>query len=212
MSRENMPGQRRYRENTYSSKTEATAKTKTRRAAWLFFSAWVAFITVPLAALAAAHMAALPVAKEAVASKPADGWKLVHVLSEDCSCSRSVMDYLLERRRSPDFEEEVILLGERSELEDELAAAGFQVQVVEAESFCAQFASEGVPFFQVIEGDAAPRYSGAYFDSAYRGKGGFLDLSTLQRLQAGGLVVNRPVYGCPTSDRLKRMLDPFSLK
>lgn len=207
-----MPIQRTTKEDACPANSESSDKKKMSRLAWLFFAFWAGVITAPLAALATAHMATLPVATKSVTPNPTNGWKLVHVLSEECSCSRSVMDYLLERGSSDGIAEEIVLLGESSQLRESLVEAGYAVQLVDPESFCTQFQSEGVPFFQILEGDAPPRYSGAYFKNAYRGTSGFLDLSTLEHLQAGGLVVNRPVYGCPTSDRLKRMLDPFKLK
>lgn len=137
---------------------------------------------------------------------------MVHVLAEDCPCSLSVLGYLLERGSSADFFEEVVLVDGTEVLMLRLREAGFRVSALAAEQLCGDFGSEGVPFFQVLDDADAPRYSGAYFDSAFRAKSGFLDLATVSHLKAGGLVLNRPVYGCATSDRLKAVLDPFKLK
>ncbi|MBC2606760.1 hypothetical protein [Pelagicoccus albus] len=160
-------------------------------------------------------MAVLPVATDSVSSfveGDSEDWGLVHVLAEECPCSRSVLDYLLERGANSGVREEVILLDATDESVEKLRELGFLVSTADSEGFCSRFGSEGVPFFQVVEGGAKPSYSGAYFDNAFRATGGFLDLKTLSRLQGGGIVVNRPVYGCATSDRLKAVLDPLGLK
>ncbi|MDQ8182689.1 hypothetical protein QEH57_18610 [Pelagicoccus sp. SDUM812005] len=189
---------------------------KMRRKALLMggFSLWAASISIPLGLFSAAHQAVLPVAQQSLraASAVGDDWSLVHVVAEDCACSRSVMDYLVERGVSSDYSEEVILVGGGETFASRLEAAGFSVSEVEAEQLCSVSGAEGVPFFQVARGAEEPSYSGAYFASAFRGGNGFLDLSTADRLAAGGLVLSRPVYGCPTSERLKSILDPFGLK
>lgn len=179
------------------------------------FVLWVAVISIPLGLFSASHQAVLPVAVESLVGGTGDaieGWSVVHVLAEDCPCSRSVMDYLLERGRSKEFSEEVILVDGSEERANLLREVGFVVSSVESGQLCEDFGSEGVPFFQVVEGSSKPAYSGAYFGSAFRGTNGFLDLSTASRLKGGGFVFNRPVYGCATSDRLKAILDPFGLK
>ncbi|MDQ8187012.1 hypothetical protein [Pelagicoccus sp. SDUM812002] len=190
---------------------------KRRRTAFMAggFALWAVSISIPLGLFSAAHQAVLPVTQESLRegiSASQDGWALVHVLAEDCACSRSVLEYLLERGSSSDYAEEVILVDGSEYLANRLTTAGFTVSKVEAEQLCSDFGSEGVPFFQVVEGGKEPAYSGAYFNSAFRGTNGFLDLSTAERLSSGGFVLSRPVYGCATSERLKAVLDPFGLK
>ncbi|MBD5778922.1 hypothetical protein IEN85_05415 [Pelagicoccus sp. NFK12] len=178
------------------------------------FVLWTGAISVPLGLFSAAHRAVLPVAKESlqVSSSGEEQWTIVHVLAEDCACSRSVIDYLVDRGPSEAFAEEVTLVGGGSEAAERLRRQGYLVATVEGEQLCADFGSEGVPFFQVVKGGSEPSYSGAYFDGAFRGDAGFQDLRTASRLAAGGFVLSRPVYGCPTSERLKSVLDPFGWK
>ncbi len=180
-----------------------------------FFAFWAASISIPLGLFSAAHQAVLPVAQKSLAPDSiieGGKWGLVHVLAEDCPCSRSVLEYLVERGSSGALVEEVILLDASEQASARLRAAGFSVSSVEGEELCSAFGSEGVPFFQVVKGEGDPEYSGAYFDTAFRANSGFRDLSTAERLQSGGFVFNRPVYGCATSDRLKAVLDPLGLK
>ena len=175
---------------------------------------WVVSITVPLGLFSAAHMAALPVAEKAVTKAVGGGsaWRIVHVLAEECPCSRSVLEYLEVRGAQEGIVEEVILLDGRAATVSRLRALDFEVSTAEAESFCTNFGSEGVPFFQVVNGFESPSYSGAYFDSAHRGRSGFLDLSIYSLVKGGGEVTNRPVFGCATSERLRELLDPLGLK
>lgn len=209
MTTENITGGR-----TVSGERTATPR-RGRLIGFAFLGLWAVSITIPLGLFSAAHMAVLPVAKESVsgqAEMSGSGWGIVHVLSEDCSCSRSVLEYLLERKSKVQMAEEVVLLDASDGSLDLLRAAGFLVSTAESENFCSAYGSEGVPFFQVLTPEDETAYSGAYFDSAYRGTSGFLDLETLDRLKAGGLVFDRPVFGCATSDRLKSILDPFGFK
>lgn len=183
--------------------------------AFALFSLWALGISVPLGLFSASHMAVLPVAEGAVStggSGSAGEWSMVHVISEECPCSRGVARYLLARGALEGVEEEIVLLGGSDETSRALRAAGFAVSTADAEEFCAQFGSEGVPFFQVIDDGDEAAYSGSYFDSAFRGNEGFLDLETFRRLRSGGFVIGRPVYGCATSERLKSVLDPFGFK
>ncbi|EDY84835.1 hypothetical protein VDG1235_4468 [Verrucomicrobiia bacterium DG1235] len=194
---------------------DSSRKATRKVLAFLGFLVWAGAITIPLGLFSAAHMAVLPVAKDAIATSDAAAkgeWAIVHVLSEDCACSRGVLEYLLERGRTEGVSEEVVVLDGDAKVLERLRASGFVAVSVDAESFCSSYESEGVPFFQVRDVSTEAVYSGAYFDSAYRGNSGFLDLSTTKRLQSGGFVHDRPVYGCPTSERLRAILDPFGLK
>lgn len=180
----------------------------------LFACVWAVSISVPLGLFSASHMAALPVAEEVAvdSGEVAGEWRIVHVLAEECACSRSVIEYLLDRGSAGEMQEDVVLLDGSRELVSRLRSGGFRVTTVEAEDFCESLGSEGVPFFQVVEGGESPRYSGAYFDSAFRATSGFLDLKTYSLIKDGGFVLSRPVFGCATSERLKSLLDPLGLK
>lgn len=181
---------------------------------WAYFCIWVLVTTAPLIFFKASHLIALPASEISMLSdvNESDGWSIVHVLSEECACSRSVIEYLEGRSVSAGILEEIVLLDGREATFGALSGEGFAVRSIESEAMCQGFGAEGVPFFQVIGPDGNVAYSGAYFKGNARGGSDFLDLATLVQAQAGDVVFARPVFGCPTSNRLKAQLDPFSLK
>lgn len=189
-------------------------KTRVQFGAWAFFCIWALVTTVPLIFFKASHLIALPASEVSMLSEvnQSNGWSIVHVLSEECACSRGVIEYLQGRSVPAGLLEEVVLLDGREATFSGLSGKGFEVRSINGESMCQSFGAEGVPFFQVIRPDGEVAYSGAYFNGNARGTSGFLDLSTLAQVQLGNRLDTRPVFGCPTSNRLKAKLDPFSLK
>lgn len=179
-----------------------------------FTGLWVVGITVPLALFCVSHLVALPIARTPVtlsSNAEKTDWRIVHVLSEECVCSQGVLEYLKARGTVEGREEEVVLVNSSETMMKELRSLGYAATLVEAESFCGAFGAEGVPFFQVLDKDSL-KYSGAYFDGVYREGSAFLDLPTLKKLADGRSVKERPVYGCPTSKRLRTLLDPFGFR
>ncbi|MDQ8204097.1 hypothetical protein QEH54_13810 [Pelagicoccus sp. SDUM812003] len=179
---------------------------------WFALGVWIVLVSIPLSYFSAAHLTSLPIAKQPLSSSLDGRWRIMHVLGESCACSRSVLDYLQRRGALSDVAEETLLLEARPGSLEGLRQAGFLANGGDAEALCAGYGAEGVPFFQILRPDGEVAYSGSYFDGMARPTSGFLDVDTLRTLRSGGWVPERPVYGCPTSDRLRTRLDPFGLK
>lgn len=186
-----------------------------RARVWLLLVGWLGFVTIPLSYFSAAHFSPLPVAKEALVSGEggeSESWRIVHVLAESCGCSRDVMAYLEEREKQDGVFEEIWLIDGNVDRVERLERAGYAVSLFEAEALCVSFGAEGVPFFQVIAPDGEVRYSGSYYDGRSRAGVGVSDLAIYEASRSGQLVEGKPVYGCPTSERLRSRLDPLGLK
>lgn len=181
---------------------------------WLVLSVWCVAVSLPIAYMMAGHMVSLPIARSAIelpdsAVRPSE-WRITHVLSDQCLCSRNVIEYLSARNPSDGIEEWVALLDSGSETANELRALGFQVIEANGEAFRADYGSEGVPYFQIKDSEGSLRFSGGYAPSGSIGQ--LSDLDTLERMRRGASVEEMPVIGCATSERLKSALDPFSFK
>lgn len=187
-----------------------------RRAwSWIALSLWACLVTVPISYLMAGHLVGLPVTNQAIAltaSTNSTDWRILHILSEDCGCSRNVLNYLLERGKELQTEESVILVNGSNATRSALEQRGFHVILSNPTELAAQYGSEGVPFFQVTSPDNTLWYSGAYQDMRSRSSSRFLDLQLLAESQSGIRSNDLPVIGCATSERLKRVMDPLSLK
>ncbi len=178
---------------------------------------WAILVFVPIGYLMSEHYVVLPVAEERIEfahSIPteASAWKILHVLGEDCKCSRDVLAYLEERGISSAASEAILLLGGKLETKLSLESRGFIVEISDAEELCVSYGSEGVPYFQISDETNVMRYSGAYSKMGYSTTRGYLDLKNLELAKQGIETPNLPVLGCATSRRLRGALDPLALK
>ena len=166
--------------------------------------------------LMGSHLAVLPVASEAIAiSAPEEAsksWKVLHVLSEECGCSRDVIEYLLSRGPVSGTSETILLLDGSERTRLALGEAGFQTTQFDAERLCGLYGSEGVPYFQIVSPSKELIYSGGYLENQYSARKSYSDISILSKARSGLKTAAQPVVGCATSQRLKKSLDPFSLK
>ena len=145
-----------------------------------------------------------------------DGWKLVHVLYEDCGCSDRVADHLLSPGRNSSAEEWVLLVGAASprnlpsRLDADLSGLGFHTHALTADELHAQFDVESAPLFVALDPTDRVRYLGGY---TTRKQGlGYQDIATLRALRAGASPPPLPVFGCGVSEGLRSTLDPLGLQ
>jgi hypothetical protein len=180
---------------------------------------------VPSSYLLAGHLLTLPRPDQSEVLRAAlrdrrvpgnpDRWTALHVLYADCGCSRRILDHLLERRALPGLDERIVLvLGEdeteAGALRPPALAAGFTFEVLTPEDLEARLGVESSPLLVIADPAGAARYVGGYTD---RKRGPDIeDAAILARLRQGERVAPLPVFGCATSKKLQRKLDPLSLK
>jgi hypothetical protein len=182
---------------------------------WVGLLGWFIVVSAPIAYMMAGHTVSLPSARSAIvlgdaSNASTESWSLVHVLSDQCQCSQDVLEYLTSRGSLKDVEELVVLIDSAGNSAEKLSRLGYRVWETGAEEFCVTYGSEGVPYFQIKDSNSSLKYSGGYSSPAMPRK--YFDLHFLKRARLGFEIPPEPVIGCATSDRLKSILDPFSLK
>lgn len=188
--------------------------------------AWLVGMLALGATLAARHLIALPVAdvhdaRLAVGvarlwDHPAapGTWRAVHVLSRACRCSQRTLAYLVAGPRPAHLEERVLLIDPDREPAPELAelvAAGMPARVMSPDELTAQLGLEAAPVLVLIAPAGEVAYVGGY--TRRKQSGLYEDREILAALQAqpGRTTAGLPVFGCPTSERLARLLDPLGV-
>lgn len=192
-----------------------------RKLALVALAAWLAGGTLLGGLLLVRHLVALPVPDRddlALAAAirqllPPSGGRLraIHVLYRECACSRRTIAHLLERRALPAADELVLAVDDdgRAAPEDAaLRAAGFAVRVVTPTALRARLGLEAAPVLIVARPGGQLAYLGGYNrHKQTRAE----DVELLAELGRGGDAPALPVFGCPTSARLARALDPLGL-
>lgn len=139
-----------------------------------------------------------------------DRWLVSHFLYADCPCSRKVLDYVVHREPLANVNERIVLIGHPQPTELEAAQAKFSVELISPEALLAQYGVESAPLLVVTDRDGTIKYAGGY---THRKQGlDYQDQSIVRQLVAGSQVDSLPLYGCAVSQRLKRIIDPMSLK
>jgi hypothetical protein len=186
---------------------------------WIPLAIWFVATASVLSALAIGHWFTLPHPDREDArlttgiralAGDADGWAMVHVLYTECRCSQRIFDHLVDGARPADVRETVVLVGDDHGVAARLAARGYRVVPVAAEALAARYGIEGVPLLVVLDPAHHIRYSGGY-TTRLQGPD-IQDVAIVRGLQATGVAVPLPVYGCATSRRLQRLADPLAIK
>lgn len=161
------------------------------------------------------HWAALPTGARHYAGAlaalfPAGGWRVVHVLGEDCGCSAQVgarLDLSLAARQH------VLLVGETAASSHErtaLESRGLPVTALTAAELEQRFGLTAAPTLLILNPAGRLNYEGGYTDRK-RGAAPATD-HILANLQRHIPVAPLPVFGCALTAKLRETLDPLGLK
>jgi hypothetical protein len=188
---------------------------------WTPLTIWFSGIVVLMAALAIGHQYALaPLDRRdarlsaglAQLLSDARGWAAIHVLYTECRCSQRIFAHLRTSRRPADLHELVLLVGDDRDraIATPLAARGFELVSVAAETLAARFGIEGAPTFVLVDPARSVRYLGGY---TRRQQGPDIrDLAIVRQVRQGDELPDLPVFGCAVSQRLKAVFDPFAIR
>ena len=143
--------------------------------------------------------------------QPAAEWRAFHVMYRACPCSRRTIAHLLASDRPPQLRETVILVDDQGATapEDALLRARFDVVVVTPEQLRTRFHLEAAPVLVVVQPDARVRYVGGY--NRHKQSAAYEDAAIVAELRRDADAPVLPVFGCPTSERLARIVDPLNL-
>lgn len=191
------------------------------RRAWVAVAlvGWLLVTTALGALLLAKHELAMPVPaptdpvlRAAVAARASgDAWLAVHVVYPACPCARRVLAHLQERAHPPGVVERVVLVAEHPDaaLADRLRLRGYLVEHVTPRELAATWHVEATPLLVVAAPGGELRYAGGY---GRRKQSPIIeDLAIVAMLQRSSIRDPLPVFGCATSRRLARAVDPLGL-
>jgi hypothetical protein len=153
---------------------------------------WVAILITQIGTWSAAHAIPLQSAGLSVSLSPSPKWRAVHVLVDDCACSRAVAEHLAHRGPQPGWVEEVWILNSAGHL----AVPGLPTTLLTPAR--AQAAGiTGGPRLLLFNPDGTLAWSGGYSPRKPRGTANLADLSVMRAVSIGQLPAPVPVFGCP---------------
>ena len=204
----------------HAARSSATPEQPTRRPHLVYatLAVWAMVLVLVCGYLLASHLLTLPqpsrdnpilmaAIDEGRTAQERDGWMLVHVFYGDCGCSRRLADYLLERGRSPDAHEKILLVGEYGDFARRAEERGFIVEPIEPEALKTRYNIEGVPLLIVADGWGRLRYVGGY-TSRKQGPD-IQDVAIFRAVQEDRVLDSLPLFGCATSQELREALNPL---
>lgn len=196
-----------------------------RRMPTLVFGLWLTAATIAASTVTAWHSLALPdTAVPAQIVNPTGQWRVKHYLSSECACSRAVARYLGSRGPVKTASEDIILIATdpvtpekirwQNEVAASLIASRFHTREISATAAADEAKVEAVPLLEIDGPDGRVRFRGGYREPTTPA-GVYLDTTILSGLLAGlsesaSLPAPR-VFGCATSARLRRQLNPFAI-
>ncbi len=191
--------------------------------AHLALALWALGCVVVGAYMLAAHLLTLPAPapadpafRAAIASQRRPdqrGWFVLHVLYQDCKCSRRVLDHLLATPRPAAVTERVVLITRDGRADPALVAAiaaRFDVDVATPAAVVARYRVEVAPLLVVIDPAEAVRYVGGY--TARKQAAEDRAEAVIAAVRRGEAVAPLPVFGCAVSAALQRQLDPLGVR
>lgn len=182
------------------------------------FWAWAAVVMVAGASLTAAHSYGLPKPQASALEstvkllrEPGDGgWLVVHVLYGKCPCSQRIRTHLIDRKRTPDAGETVLIIDGDEEMAAPLRAAGFAVRTLTADELRDRYHIEAAPLLVVASPSGDIRYRGGYTTRPSSTE--VHDVEIIRDARTATPPESLPLFGCAVSRELQRALDPLGIK
>ncbi len=135
--------------------------------------------------------------------KENSGYKIIHVLGEECSCSEFVSEYLFSRKPSGLAKEFVYFIGSRKSLKEKLNKVGFVVNHMSlADTEKRKVKTVGFPFFQIYNEANELLYSGGYDNRMITRYSKYQDLDILANYKYENNKRNLPIFGCAMSTQI----------
>jgi hypothetical protein len=137
--------------------------------------------------------------------------KVTHILAPGCRCSEFVTRFLLSEKLPLDPRlQTVIWVGEKGAPEAEFKGRGFEFKKI-SESDLNQNEVEGVPTL-LISRNADVIYAGGYAPTRIQRITDIQFQSIYNNLTQGSPATSWPIFGCATSHKYRRLLDPWGIK
>ena len=140
-------------------------------------------------------------------------WRVVHIMYRSCPCSRRTIEHLITSPRPAGLDELVLMVddeGHPGSDDARLRAVGFRVEVITPAVLHDRFHVEAAPVLVVARPDHELAYVGGYNRS--KQNPAYEDVAIIDAAGQRDAPAPLPVFGCATSDRLARQLDPLGLR
>jgi hypothetical protein len=192
------------------------------------FGVWLVGFLVIGAYLLAPHLLTLPVPEandaqlqRSVAQRlPSQHgrWLVLHVLDEDCPCSRRVLDHLLAGPRPSGPAERVVWISGAHDPGRTTAttaitairARGFDLDIVAPDQLEQRYHLEAAPLLVVLDPTDAVRYLGGY--TPRKQADDVRDRAIITAVQRGERVKPLPTFGCAVGAALRTTIDPLKIR
>jgi hypothetical protein len=184
---------------------------------------WVAACVVVGAYLLASHLLTLPTPAtgdpelhRAIAAHrhadQRDRWLVLHVVFDDCKCSQRVLAHLLATPRPAGVVERVVYITEHPAEAStaEIAAHGFDLDVVTPDRLAADYHIEAAPLLVIVDPHDTVRYAGGY--TPRKQADDVRDLAVISAVVHGEPVESLPAFGCAVGSSLRSTLDPLGVR
>ncbi len=181
----------------------------------IFFIFWFLAVSIPISYLTGYHTFAMekePLSdlKKIEILKSKEGrWKVAHLMSGQCGCSKRVMKYLASRKAISDRNEVVVLIDGTDELKEKMKVTGFDVVSLNGEEAFDKYHITSVPQMVVFDEKGEIKYSGGYSSSR---TSPYEDQQIYENLKAGKTVEELPLFGCMNGQKITKKIDPLGLK
>lgn len=141
-------------------------------------------------------------------------WKLTHLVSDQCGCSKVVLNSLAARKPNSKYEEEVIILSETTTSKFEsLRDIGYTVRVINQDIIEKSFQEAGgVPALYITNPNNEVVYVGGYSNKSLKNIDQVEDQKIFAQTLAGETVKARPIFGCVVSRKMQSLVDPMQIK
>ncbi len=184
---------------------------------YFFFYAWFFLVGIPLSYMMGSHTfpwqsshakSLLELANEK-SSKPT----VLHFLSVDCDCSKSVFEKLISRNPRANENEKIYIMGNNPSWEEQLRLKKYHVETNDMDFYAKKFEVKAVPQFVIIQKNNI-LYSGGYSSvrspSIVQIEDEKIITEILDKKRSPSS--ERPIYGCITGRAERKAYDPLNLK
>lgn len=137
--------------------------------------------------------------------------EMTHFLAADCSCSKHLLDYFLQRKPHQKVKEKIVLIGDAPKYESKIITAGFELEKITIEEAMSTDAFLAVPLL-IIHSKESIVYTGGYTEGAITPLSKFYDLIALEAIQENKNIAALPIKGCAVAQTFQKSLDPIGLK
>lgn len=171
-------------------------------------SVWLTVCLVLIAWLGGSH--ALALFPTTIKGEKTKNWALSHILAPGCGCSDYVLKSLLSRKPNSSILETVYWMSDvEPAFSESLVKAGYQFKLLPPSNDKSKI--EGVPTLMVFNGGEQPLYAGGYSSQKLNSVNHVKDQEILLGLMGKGPLKEFPIFGCATSLKYRKILNPFAL-